>query len=382
MMRFLSRITSFCSIASLMAGGLVLALSTVGVAGAQEHDMSGMSGDHDMSSMSGDHDMSGMAGMKMDGMSHMMSPADFDTLRERVPGYKDASDEQIMLEMQMMGANAWRYLSPENKQGSTGVLVLIHGFGPTGDRIMDEAVKPLGTIFPTAIAAGMAMMGSDHIQAAIDRLTQAGAKKIIVVPLAATKYNSLIYQWDYVFGRRDQAAYLDVPRVKTDARLMFVEPIGDHPLVQEILLDNALEMSTDPANEVVFIVAHGPHWDDENQKQLAILANISKRVKEIGGFSDVRAITLQDDAPAEVRAANVKKLREWIEEASAAGKTAIVVADLLSARSIQWKIERDLKGLDYKFSVKGISQHPNFAVWLRESVMDALKASQQEAAAN
>ncbi len=346
-----------------------------------DHDMSNMPADMDMSKM-GDHDMSNMpAGMdmsKMDmsdmDMSDMMTQETYATLRDRVPNYREFTDEQILLEMQMMGGNDWRYLSPEGKSGKTGVLVLIHGFGPTGDRIMREAVTPLGKIFPTAIAAGMSMMNSAHIQSSMDQLAEAGAESVVVVPLSSTRYNSLVYQWEHVFGKRDHGSFLDVPQVETDAKLDFVTPIEDHPLAHEILLDHAKDLSTDPANELVIIVAHGPHWEEENKINLEILGRLATRIQDIGGFSDVKALTLQDDAPSAVRAANVERLRAMVNAADDEGKDVIIVTNLLSARSIQWKIERDLEGLDYKFSVKGISEHPNFAVWLREEVMESLKS--------
>lgn|GEM_PF-300578 len=351
-------------------------MSQKDMSGATDHDKASMPKGMDMSA-SNDGDKASMPkGMDM---SNMITPEQYAILRDRVPHYKEYTDEQILLEMQMMGGNDWRYLSPEGTTGNTGILVLIHGFGPTGDRVMRDAVKPLGKIFPTAIAAGMSMMGSDHIQAALDKLTEVGAKTIIVVPLVSTEYNSLAYQWDYVFGKRAHGSFLDIPQVKTKAKLLFVKPIEDSPLAAEIILDHAKDLSTDPANELVIIVAHGPHWDKENQENLKILSNLGKTVKQEGGFSDVQVLTLQDDAPMAVRAANVKKLRAMISKADDAGKNVIIVTNLLAARSIQWKIERDLKGLDYKFSVKGISEHPNFAVWLREQVMDTLKSQSQAA---
>jgi len=304
---------------------------------------------------------------------HQMTPEMFAVLRERIPAYREAPDQQIRLAMQMMGPNKSRYLSPASVQGETAVVVLIHGFGETGDRVMAEAVQPMADIFPTAMSAGMSMMGSTHIQKSLDDVTAAGAKTVVVVPMVSSRRNTLIYQWEYIFGLREHGGYFDVPRVSTDDRVIMTDPPAGHPLITRIVLDHTLEMSQDPEREAVFIVAHGPIFDEENQAQLKVLAAQAERIKELGGFWSVEGITLQDDAAPEVRAANVEKLRAKIAAATAEGKRVLIVTDLLAARSIQWKIERDLAGLDYEFSVKGITMHPDFTRWFQETVMAAMK---------
>jgi sirohydrochlorin ferrochelatase len=327
---------------------------------------------------------SGAAGAQEDHSSHQMDHSGHDgaheitdemlvVLRERIPLYREYNVQQIQLEMQMMGPNEMRYLSAGGVKGEVGVLVLIHGFGTTGNRIMQESVEPLGQIFPTAMGAGMAMMSSDHIQQAVDKLTAAGAKRIVVVPMVSSEANTLKYQWDHALGFRDAGAYLDIPRVKTDAEIIVTDPPAEHPLINEIIFDHTMALSEDPANEAVFVLAHGPIHEDENRRQLEAMQRQAQRIQELGGFYSVEGITLQDDGASAVRARNVEALRAKIEAASAEGKTVLIVTSLLAARSIQWKIERDLKGLDYKFSVDGISVHENFGSWFRETVMSAVR---------
>ncbi len=337
--------------------GLSLALAVCVPLALAAQDHSG----HDM-----DHSGHGAGGV------HEMSDEMLAVLRERIPLYREYNVQQIQLEMQMMGPNEYRYLSAENVSGDIGVLVLIHGFGTTGNRIMQDSVQPLGQIFPTAMGAGMAMMSSDHIQQALDRLAEAGAKKIVVVPMVSSDANTLKYQWDYILGRRDEGAYLDVAQVETDLDIVITDPPAVHPLITEIILDHALKISDDPANEVVFVLAHGPVHDEENRMQLAAMAKQAERIQDMGGFASVEGITLQDDGASAVRAKNVAALREKIEAATADGKEVLIVTSLLAARSIQWKIERDLEGLDYRFSVDGLTVHENFGSWFRETVMAAV----------
>ena len=154
---------------------------------------------------------------------------------------------------------------------------------------------------------------------------------------------------------------------------MIIAPAMDeHPLVTEILLDHTREISTDPSKEVVIILGHGPTFAHENEVELRHIAVHGARIKEMGKFADVKGITLQDDAPEELRSANVATVRGWVEDANKAGLTPLIVGYLISTRGIQDKIKNDLAGLDYKFQTKGLSAHGNFTKWIRASVTEQL----------
>jgi sirohydrochlorin ferrochelatase len=307
------------------------------------------------------------------GMKHEMSPELMQELRQKIHLYKNYTDAQIALSMDQMGAEYAWYISPPSVKGSQGVLILTHGFREQGDKVFREQMQSLGNIFPTSIGIGMAMMMSSHIQTALDDLEAAGAKEVAVVPITSSSSNELYRQWMYIFGKQSNAEFASVPRVKTDMKVTIVPPPGDDPLMAEILLDRANEISADPKNEVVIIAGHGPSGAADNELEMKTLANLAKIVQEDGGFAAVHGQTLQDDAPAEIRDANVKKLRARVEAAIKDGKKVLVVTNLVSPRSIQAKLRDDLKGLDYKFNAKGVVQHDNFVRWLNEGVRKAFE---------
>ncbi|MEZ5564695.1 MAG: hypothetical protein R3F24_03905 [Gammaproteobacteria bacterium] len=118
----------------------------------------------------------------------------------------------------------------------------------------------------------------------------------------------------------------------------------------------------------MIIAGHGPSGAKDNADELKLLANLAKIVKQDGGFADVVGMTLQDDAPPQIRQANVQKMRDKIEAATKKGQHVIVVTNLISARSIQSKLRKDLSGLTYDFSSKGFINHPNFMKWMTESI--------------
>jgi sirohydrochlorin ferrochelatase len=306
-------------------------------------------------------------------MKHEMSPELMQELREKIHLYKDYTDAQIALSMDQMGPEYAWYISPPTVKGSQGVLILTHGFREQGDKVFREQMQPLGNIFPTSLGVGMAMMMSSHIQTALDDLKAAGAKEVVVVPITSSASNELYRQWMYIFGQQKKSEFASVPQVKTDLVVKFVPPPGDDTLIAEILLDRANELSTDPKNEVVIIAGHGPSGAEDNELEMKSLANLAKIVQEDGGFAAVYGQTLQDDAPRDIREANVQKLRARIEAAVKDGKKVLIVTNLISPRSIQAKLRDDLKGLDYKFNTKGIVQHDNFTRWMNEGVRKAFE---------
>jgi hypothetical protein len=195
------------------------------------------------------------------------------------------------------------------------------------------------------------------------------------VPITSSATNELHRQWMYIFGQQTEPEFASVPRVKTDLKLHFVPPPGANPLIAEILLDHANELSENPKKEIVIVAGHGPSDEKDNTEELKALASLAKLVKQDGGFADVRGMTLQDDAPPEIRDKNVKLMRETIEAAIKKGQRVLVVTNLISGRSIQAKLRSDLKGLEFEFNAKGIASHDNFMKWMLDSIREELASS-------
>ncbi len=318
-----------------------------------------------------DNEHKDMAGMAHDGA---LDPETIDELKALFPSLAEQSDEEIALLMQQMPSNYEWYISGQHLKGDVGVLILAHGYGETGDKIFKESIDRVADTYPAAIGFGMSMMGSSHIQSSVDDLVKAGATTIVFVPVVRSEFNSTLRQWDYILGKRDEASYLAVPRVVTEAEIKRSPPSVDHYLISEILLDHAKEISADPENEVVVIVGHGPEDPEENIQELALLDKHADYILQQGHFNDVDVINLQDDALKAIRAANVSKLRAIIQDASDQGRTVLIVGFLQATKGIQDKIQTDLEGLDYVFNAKGMSEHANYALWIEARVREELDA--------
>ena len=331
--------------------------------------------DHSSHRMSGHGTERDEFGRRLYGQEHKLSPEVIDRLRSKIPQYENVTDAQIAMQMKMMGGNYTWYLSEDDMTGAQGVLLLSHSARSSDPRIK-ASVEKYADVFPMAMAPGMAMTMSGHIQLGLNDLEAAGAETIVVVPLVATRNSTLLRQWHYIFGMQDEAEYAAVPRVESNADILFVDPPGDSPWIAEILVDHALEISQDPASELVIIAAHGPQFEEDNQKVLAELSNLGDMMQDEVAFAEVAAFSLQDDAPTAIRAANVERLRSMVSEANKAGRRVLVITNLMGSRSIQAALRTDLRGLDYEFNPKGISEHPIFANdWLSNTIVDALNAA-------
>jgi hypothetical protein len=213
----------------------------------------------------------------------------------------------------------------------------------------------------------MSMMTSKHIECALSEIRAKGAEKIYIVPISSTPHNTLVQQWEYIFGLRNDHAYTRVKSLRPDD-VVFLDPISDHQIAKKIVLDYALELSTNPKNETVVIIAHGPVGKTDNELELKLMENLAVYVRENGKFNDVRPFTLQDDAPKEIRDKNVNQIKQFMENATLGGKKVLMVSNLMSGKGIQRKINEDFSGLNYKFNSKGFLTHPLFKEWILQSI--------------
>ena len=299
---------------------------------------------------------------------HSMDSGMMSELRNNVPKMAGMSHKQMHQIMSAMGPNYTWYVSPLEANANYGVLLLGHGFGGHGDSVLAQRMQPVAAEVPMVMSMGMSMMTSDHIQLALNNLAFTGVKDVIVVPVVSTRYNTMLRQWDYILGLQQDAAYASVERVVSPMRLHVLSPLEDHPLVGDALLEYVAEISENPAQEDVIIVAHGPVFEDDNQKQLAMLGRIADYIDARSNYASISVATLQDDAVKEVRDANIRNLRARVSQSAAEGRDVLIITNLLGTRTVQSGLRRDLNGLEYRFNSKGLIEHDNFIRWIEESV--------------
>ena len=298
-------------------------------------------------------------------MNHEMDE-NLNQLRISIPSLKKMTNGQIMGMMKMMGPN---YYWPVSKNGSTnyGVLIMAHGYGPGGDLDLFNSVQDVGLDYQTTLSMGMSMMTSTHVICSVNEMIHNNVEKIFVVPVSSTAHNTLVRQWNYIFNIEENYAYSDVERIKNE-NIVMLDPISDHMYAKKIILEYTNEISVDPENEALIIIAHGPKDEADNKVELVLMDNIGQYIKKHTNINTIKAFTSQDDAPKQIRENNLENIKAFMERSQDEGKRILMVSNLMSGQGIQRKLSKDFEGFDYVFNSKGLLTHPHYIQWIKESV--------------
>ena len=269
---------------------------------------------------------------------------------------------------------------------SFGVMVMAHGGSEEWNAHLAEAIKPLKARFPVELALGMADAGS--MEAAVRRLESQGVRHVGLVRVfisGESWYERTLRILGIQEGapsRADQqhshAATADMPMPmgfwKVDTELVFhvsIEGLADAVEMDEVVTARIRALSSDPDNEVVAVIAHGPGDDAENRRWIEKITQRTRNAHEQLGLRDIRVFTLREDWP-ESRVAAEREIRNYVAQASSQGLTPIVVPFRVQGFG---PYERVLGELDYRADKLGLLPHPNVGLWI------AGQANQMEAEA-
>lgn len=300
----------------------------------------------------------------------------------------------------------------------TGVMVLSHGGGNQWNQLILDATSEISRKYPTEVAFGMALPRT--MQEAIDKLESKGVDRIVVVPLFISSHSFIIRQSEYLLGLRDVLA--DPPlimdhsamgtenmgnkdhssnssedndsssrslhqghemndntldQLKTKSKIIFTNPLDDHPLVAQIIYERINELSTNPGEEMVILVGHGPNPEDDNKKWIDDMESIVDQVRDMQKVSGkiskmILAVTVRDDADKAIYEQAKENLRNLVVQGSKQGKV-LVVPLFLSAGGAEQKITTRLEGLDYRWNGKTLLPDKKISDFILQSVMGAVK---------
>lgn len=265
---------------------------------------------------------------------------------------------------------------------STGVILIAHGGDDGWNRQVLDIAALAKTDRPIEVAFLMGPGAGKHrFQDAAQRLVNAGASRIVVVPLLVSSSSGHYDQIRYLAGENVQLddvmmhhlhmAGLEPARVQVPLKV--TRAIDDSPAIARVLAERARQLAVNPAQHAVFIVGHGPNQPEELAYWMRNLRVLADSVRAAAPFADVRTGVIQDDAPAEVRAEAVKRVRDLIELQHAATRQPVVVVPaLISKGSItKEKLPRDLAGLPVLFDGEALLPHPLLAKWIEERIAEA-----------
>lgn len=296
------------------------------------------------------------------------------------------------------------------KVEKVGVLVLAHGGNPNWQKAVEEAVEPLRNKYTISIAFGMA--DPSTIEAGLKELEIQSVKKVVVVPLFVSSHSPIIRQTEFLLGFRKELADEPLPvhnhgsvinhhehnrflhqsedtkqeynhnkmvqltPLKVNQKIIIAKALDEHPLVAEILSERVLELSREPDNETIVLVAHGPNDESDNKGWIKCMENLSDQMRALFAgkgrrFKQIFCLTIRDDAPSEIYEQAKEHLRNIVRQAGKDGEV-IVVPLLLAPGGVEKGIVSRLEGLQYKWSGKTLLPHPNITKFIEESVATAL----------
>lgn len=140
----------------------------------------------------------------------------------------------------------------------TGLLVLAHGSSnPDWVRLVEQAVANVTFAGPMEIGF-LEMVEARSIPVALQSMEEQGVERIIVVPLFVSSGSTHIEELRTLLGVAEESLVSpDVTSLEVNAEIQFTAPMDDHPLIMELVHERVMELSTDPAEEVVVLVGHG-----------------------------------------------------------------------------------------------------------------------------
>jgi len=260
----------------------------------------------------------------------------------------------------------------------TGILVMAHGGSDAWNNSIMAVLEPLRKSHPIEIAFGMARTTSLH--KAVQRLERRGVRDVAVVRMFVSG-DSFAERTKLILGligdapryepglahpaNEDGIHGMGPPRrIPCKSRFWLSKHgVSESPLVDQILFDRVKSLSTNPAEESILLLAHGPADEAENERWLANMRLRSQRIHELGAFRHVQCETLREDW-AKRRKEAVRRIREYVKGGSQDGGRVIVVPFRVSGFGPYKEV---LKGLNYVADGRGFCPHPNMTRWIEET---------------
>ncbi len=282
-----------------------------------------------------------------------------------------------------------------------GILLLAHGGRDDWNREVLAVAARVDATRPVEVAFGMA--NKRTIQDAVDRLAARDVTGIVAVPLFVSSHSSVLRATEYLLGTRDEAppqlaafARMGARRsggtaaddpgfdwttpVETALPIAVATALDAHALVAEILVSRALDISRQPGEEVVVLVAHGPTSDEDNALWLGNMRILVERMRPRTGFSRIEYLTVRDDASDPVRDRATAELRAVVEGAVQEGRSVLIVPLLLSYGGIEVGIRRRLEGLQYRMADQALLPDERLSEWVLMQAMERQESAPHDGA--
>jgi hypothetical protein len=197
-----------------------------------------------------------------------------------------------------------------------------------------------------------------NVQAAVDRLIQRGVSEIVAVPLFVA------------------APPADLKSMVTSSvPLRVAAGLKGDPVVTEIIMSRAQEISSNPAADVLVLVSHRSAAGDETRwvPDLSAAAQQLNRARSVGA---IVTWTIPTDA-SEASAADVNPLRAVLKRHAGQGRGIVVVPVLTSFGGTESVIEEGLRGIDHEVAKRAMMPDDRLVAWIVSRADARVEAAQK-----
>lgn len=281
-----------------------------------------------------------------------------------------------------------------------GIVLLAHGGRQNWNEEVSKVAVNVDKTIMTEVAFGMAT--KRNIQNAIEKLVSRGATRIVAVPLFVSSNSSVVTSTEYLLGLRAEApkdlalfakmdhgsgsasgghdshashtaatpAFDPTTPIKASVPVKMSPALNDHRIVADILTARAKAISTDPTNEAVILVAHGPVSDETNRLWLRDMGSLVERMRPANEFHRIDYLTVRDDAPEPIRSQATEELRRVVKKALDEKKRVLIVPLLISYGGIEEGIKKRLEGLEYTMGTQALLPDERLVDWVIASAKE------------
>ncbi len=247
----------------------------------------------------------------------------------------------------------------------TGVLVIGHGSSSASwVTLVDQAMSRLDVPVPV-VTCFLELVEGRLIEDGVRALEAQGVERILAVPLFVASGSTHIDEIGYMLGVYD-AIELDeeLERIDTTAEIVYCPAMDDHPLIADILLERARELSIDPSEEVIMLVGHGADEGKYHRVWEEVLQRLAVTIRRNGGFKAATYGTMHPDNVRQRALAVTRKNR-----------TIVIPLFLSEGYFTKQVIPSRLEGLTYRYNGKTYLPHPNVTRWVEDVIRRELAAS-------
>ncbi len=232
---------------------------------------------------------------------------------------------------------------PGRALAAQGILLLADEGTPEWNAHVTQLAATVDKQKPTEAAFWSAT--NPTVQAAVNRLVQRGASEIIAVPLFVAAPPSDIG-----------------PKVKSSVPMRFAAPLDGDPILPDIVLGRADEISRNSAGEVLVVISHRSATGSD-KRWIPDLRAVASQLNRQRRFATILSVTVPADA-SEASANDVAQLRRTVERYIAMGRRIVVVPVLTPYGETESAIKERLQGLPHELANSALMPDDRLVAWI------------------